>query len=440
MQRINIRTISIIICFSGLIFSTYARDNTNNELGLSAAIQKTLENNYGIIISNSDADIAAINNHWGNAGGYPSVGFDLSSVNNYEISNRENALTNRLSGSIGLQWVLFDGFRVRSTKEQLSRLEDLALGNSAVVVESAIEDVIMAYYAVLLEQQRLKVLETAMKLSRDRYDYELARKELGGSVTYNVLQAQNVYLSDKAEFISQEAALRQAIRNLNFIMGEEPGMQWTLTESFAAPEKEYQTAVLLDKMESSNSVLKNQYINLMLQKSKLKISQSERYPTLSMSAGVDDTYIRVNPEKSDPSASGSFNTYGNLTLSYNLFTGGNRKRAIEVAQINREIAEIEIQQMTHNLTNQLFSVYDQYEVNKLLLEVARESLEAAELNMQIAEDKYRSGVINSFNYRDIQLIYINAALTKLRAIYNLIGTNTSLTRLTGGFITESAVE
>jgi len=70
--------------------------------------------------------------------------------------------------------------------------------------------------------------------------------------------------------------------------------------------------------------------------------------------------------------------------------------------------------------------------------VADESLEAAELNMTIADEKFRSGVITSFEYRDIQLIYLNSALRRLQAIYNLIGSRTSLTRLTGGFLMDNA--
>jgi len=50
------------------------------------------------------------------------------------------------------------------------------------------------------------------------------------------------------------------------------------------------------------------------------------------------------------------------------------------------------------------------------------------------EEKYRSGVINSFNFRDVQLIYLSAALRRLQSIYNLIDSKTQLTRITGGFL------
>ena len=94
--------------------------------------------------------------------------------------------------------------------------------------------------------------------------------------------------------------------------------------------------------------------------------------------------------------------------------------------------------MEHALTNELFNLVDYYGVRVELLNVANENMEAAGLNLEISEDKYRSGVINSFNYRDIQLIYLNAALRRLQAIYNLVVSKTQLTRITGGFLGSAA--
>lgn len=68
--------------------------------------------------------------------------------------------------------------------------------------------------------------------------------------------------------------------------------------------------------------------------------------------------------------------------------------------------------------------------------VSEQSLEAAEMNLQIADEKFKSGAINSFNYRDIQINYLNTALNRLQAMYNLIYSNTTLARLTGGFLQE----
>ena len=417
-----------LLSVTGLAVNLPAQES----ISLSQALEQAMGNNYGIIISRAGTEIASINNDWGNAGRYPTIGFDASDNNSYVLGT--NAYTNRLSASIGLNWILFDGFRVKFTKEQLEGLETLSQGQLAVMVENTIEDVILGYYNVLLQLEQLAVLEHVMDLSSDRYDYEKTKQQLGGSVTYNVLQAQNVYLNDKANFMNQEVVARNAVRNLNFIMGIEPEQTWSFSETFEADTTEYVLSDLLSRMKSSNQVLQNQYTNLLLKEKETDIRRSAYYPSLSLGAGMDATesWTQIN---SDPfSNNGSYTPYGNLRLSYDIYAAGVRKRSMEIARINEDIARVEIEEMEHALTNELFNLFDFYGVRLELLKVADENLAAAELNMSISEDKYKSGVINSFNYRDIQLIYLNASIRRLQAVYNLISSRTQLTRITGGFL------
>ncbi|MEE4215162.1 MAG: TolC family protein [Bacteroidales bacterium] len=422
------RKIITILSFLLLAPGLFAQDR---ELGLSDAISLALENNFGLRISRAEADIAGINNNWANAGRMPSIGFTLSGNNNYNIS--DDLLSSNINAGLGLRWTIFDGFRVNLTKDRLTQLERLSEGRTAVLIENTIEDVILGYYNVLLQQELLKVLSTVMSLSEDRYEYERTRQEIGNSVTYNVLQAKNNYLSDKAAFMNQEVNYRNAIRNLDFIMGEDSQETWIFTEEFMADTVDYVLSDLLDRMMADNSVLRNQYINIMLSKNSTGLARSSYYPSLSLSAGLD------NRNTLSPSAGSgsSFSTYGNITLSYDIYQGGLRDRALEVARINESIAGIEEEELKKSLSNQLLSLFDRYEVQKELLYIAGENLEAAEMNVQISGDKFRSGAINSFNYRDIQLIYLNAAYQQIQDVYNLIATGAALTRLTGGFINYS---
>lgn len=426
------RRIKIYSLLAAIFVTTIYAFGQPEDLSLTDALAKTLEYNYGIRISKSDVEIASINNNWGVAGRYPTIGFGASSNNAYNFT--DTSWTNRLYAGVGLDWTIFDGFRVNFTKDKLETLEELSQGSLGVVVENTIEDVIMAYYDVLLQQENLSVLHTVMTLSEDRYTYEQVRYDLGGTVTFQVLQAQNVYLNDKALFMTQEVVVRNAIRNLNFLLGLDPTLMWNFPDPFEPDTTDYNLGDLTGKMMSNNQTLRNQYTNLQLQKKEIDLRKSALYPSLYVSAGLDENVGNARFIGNTD----ALTTYGNLRLSWDMYTGGTRKRAVEVARINEGIAQIEIEQMEHALMNELLNLYDFYSIRIALLEVADESLEAAELNMSIADEKFRSGVITSFEYRDIQLIYLNSALRRLQAIYNLIGSRTSLTRLTGGFLMDNA--
>ena len=415
-----------------LLFIATVAKGQETALTLSSALEQALENNYGLIISRADMQVAEINNNWGTAGRYPTIGFDASDNNNYELNS--SVYTNRLTAGVGLNWVLFDGFRVNITKSSLENMEDLSSGLLAVQVESTIEDIILGYYNVLLQKEQLKVLQTVMELSDDRYQYELKKKSLGGSVTYNVLQAQNVYLTDKTNYLNQEMMVRNTIRNFNYMMGIESSKTWEFTETFEADTSDFILADLISKMKADNQSLKNQYTGLLLKENETSLQKSAYYPSVSLGAGMDYGHTWAYSGGTQSLNSETMSPYGNVRLSFDIYSAGVRKRGVEIARINEEVAKVEIDQMEHALTNELFNLFYFHEVRLELLNVASENLEAAELNLSISEDKYRSGVIISFNYRDIQLIYLSVSYQRLQAVYNLIGSKAGLTRITGGFL------
>ena len=57
--------------------------------------------------------------------------------------------------------------------------------------------------------------------------------------------------------------------------------------------------------------------------------------------------------------------------------------------IQEQAEQIQTTEMKHSLSNQLVQLYDLYKVRQDLLNVAEENIEAARLNMQISEDKFR---------------------------------------------------
>ncbi len=414
-------------------------------LTLNDAIAIALENNYNIRVTKSDQRVAEIQNAWGSVGLFPTI--DLSVGNNRSWTDTNAGFgdneSERLQGGVDLKWLLFDGFSVHIRKSQLNLFEDLSAGNTAAVVEQTIQDVILAYYTVLLDREKRQVAETLMQLSEDRFNYQSERQQLGSQTTYDVLQAQNSFLEDKGRFMLQDVAYKNAIRNLNFLMAKDPGTMWSFTAEFSVDPKQYDVSTLQDKMLSSNRTLKNQYISQKLLEKNVSLSRADWSPTLALGAGYDNwdnesTYDKViNLVTGSKSSSVFSKGYSvGLNLSWSLFNGGNRHRAVQIAKIDRETGETQIENIKHTLSNQLYNFYEIHLVRQELLNVADEALQTAQLNLDISEEKFKSGAINSFNFRDVQLLYLNSAVNRLDAIYAYIDVDTALMRLTGGIISQ----
>ncbi len=166
------------------------------------------------------------------------------------------------------------------------------------------------------------------------------------------------------------------------------------------------------------------------------MAKADYYPSISINAGGQVVDVNRNFSSGQETSSTSSNIYGNLSLSYSIFNGGVRKRALQIAKIEEEMANIELDEMELSLTNRLQQLLDFYKARKSMLQLADERLEVARLNLDISSQKLKAGTINSFNYRDVQLIYQNAAIAYFNAVYNLIDVQTSILRMTGQIVDE----
>jgi outer membrane protein TolC len=199
---------------------------------------------------------------------------------------------------------------------------------------------------------------------------------------------------------------------------------------------EYRLEDLLEKLLGSNKTLKNQYINQAILKKDIALQRSAIFPTISLNSGITRLGTRVKFENLPAVNSLSYDYYVNFSVSLNLFNGGNTRRAIANAKIKEKIGRLQTEEIELSLGNFLRTTFELYNVKKQLLTVAEERINSAQLNMDISGEKFKAGAINSFNYRDVQLIYLNAALGRLEAIYDLVDTHSELMRLTGGVISE----
>ncbi len=411
------------------------------DLSLSEALQLGLKQNYQIQIVQLNEEIARNNNKWGIAGALPSISFDVNSTN--QISNGPNMWTRKIETSqtiyltpaLSLNYVIFDGYRMQTTKRNLEDLERLSEGNSAVIIENAIQSMVLAYYQVLLEDEKLKVLKQVYRLSYDWYKYQKEKKELGSIGTYELLQAKTAYLSDSATMLMQEMNFKNASMNLNLLLAEPPGSEYQLSDTMPVYMDLYNPDDLLRAMTANNNTLKNQYINQQLLKNARNLQTSNMYPLISVRSGSNANFGRLIFQDFDINAR-STDFYANFTLSFNLFNGGRTRTEIQNAKIQEQIGRLQTNEMADQLTIRLINSTDLYTVRQKLFLVAKEAFQSNALNLQLSEEKFKAGAITSFDFRNVQVQYLDAAFNRLQAQYQLIEAHLEIARLTGGIISE----
>jgi len=417
-------------------FTSLAQD----QLSIEDAIKVGLAKNFDIIISNKSTEINNNNNTWGQAGRYPSINLNLEQGN--ALSDQSNNPTafikqiirsHSLQGSLSVNWTLFNGFKVQANKAKLEQLALQSEGNETLVIENTIQGIILGYYNAKLQREKIALLKNVLKLSKDKYEYQKIKKELGTALTFDLLQFESAYLVDSSSLIMQKLAYQNAIRNLNLLMATDVEKEWILTTSLKTEMPIFESTELIEKMNSNNQNLKNQFINLELSKQDLKIAKANLYPVVSFNTGAQ--YTNSNYYLGSNNQSGTtINYFGNFTLAFRLFDGGKIKRAIKNVEIQEDIQNLNIEKTKLQLNQQLLIQLANYNARSNLFSISKKSFEVSKKNLDIAHLKENSGLINSFNLRDIELAYLRAGVSLFDSMYLIIESKTNLTKLTGGIV------
>lgn len=436
------RYFSIIILFTCASWPNVAAQ----PLSLADALQSALQNNYEIKISRLQQDIAQRNNSMGAAGFYPSLSLTGTQGNNYTDPDNPATFLNfpyrniTFDAAIEMNWVLFNGFRVWLTRSKLSLLEEQSAGNTAVVIENTIQAVLLAYYRAQVEREKLQVQREVCKLSKARYDLALLKKELGAAGTFEELQFKTAYFADSSDLLLQELVLQSALTELKLLMAAPDTADFSLSDTLDrhAPELDYQS--LREAMRAGNNTLKNQYVNYEIFKKDVALQKALLYPTAAASLGARQSFNNfkniegISTERFPSSTGSTRNYYANFSLTFNLFNGGNILRAIRNTKVQAEIASINISDAAHVLDNRLRLHYDRYAAQRTLVLVSETNVQAARINLHLAEDRLKNGTITSLDYRALQTQYLSASIRLLEAVYSLKETETELLRLSGGII------
>jgi outer membrane protein TolC len=439
--------------------------NAQESLSLSDAIQIGLERNYGIRIEQRNVQVAENNDSWGEAGRLPTVNLNVQSQNSirnqqsdnqffggqlfpgFELNNQQNF---GVTPGATVTWNIFQGNRAIISKRRLEQLHAESEQNAEVVVSNTIQSIILGYYIAVLEQQRLNEFQKQLNLSSDKFEYIQAKYDLGGAVTSDKLLEENNYLTDSASVLNQRLALNNAFRNLNLLLARDDiNSKYVLTDSLMIEEFTYAYDDLTQAAFNQNVDLKSIYLSQTILKTNTDLQEASRYPTLSLNGGynwnrnvndlTDARYDGPNTNYQNPpepliSKTGTY--FANFTLSFTLFDGDRINRAIRNAMMQEDIGNIRIDQLKKSVERDLATAYDQYVIRKQLLAINQRRREAAQINLENSEEKFKNGSINSFDFRDVQNNYLSAAILELQAIYNLIDSKVTLMRLTGGLIRE----
>ncbi len=419
------------------------------DLSLSQAIETALGNANNLKIAKLNTSSAEMQNHWGEAGRYPTISANLNNSNTYNniqnptsFLNGAQLLGTGATASVDLQWTLYDGGRVHTTKDRLAVLAEQTGMNEQVVVDNVAQQVAQAYFNALVQQKRLEILADVLELSKDKIRYIEAKREFGQAVEFDLLQIQDAYLNDSIQWLLQQVNYENALQNLSLAMGMDVGTEtsFNLTDSLNYLLPNYKFEALKEDLINSNAQLKVEQANIRLAELDIKIQEANLYPRISMGANLSEqlTLNQINGRQpqipNDWQGGTTFSAGVNFTISYTIYNGGRIKRGIELASLRRQVANTNLSELERSLTQQLKIALNRYESQQEVLALSQALLKNAERNLKIAEERFKANTLNYFDFRTIQINYIRALTTVQDAFLNAKTTEFDLLLLTGNLM------
>lgn len=398
-----------------LLFFCFVKGNAQQVLSLEEAVKIALENNYEIKIAKNDLKISQTNVAVGNAGMLPTATASITQNNNLQnlsqtrsdgtTTSLDNAKSNSLNYGVGLDWTIFDGFKMFAKKEQLQELKKLGETQLKLTIITKISDVQAAYYNLVQQQQQLAALDSTIVISNQRVNLAKNRYTIGKASKLEVLNAQVDINTDKVTLLRQQELYKNSKIILNDLLARDTHIDFKVVSDFTVDSK-LEFAELKSLAEKQNPQVQALIISKKVAELELKQVKSGRYPTVALNTGYNFAENESSLGFTTESSARGLN-YG-FSASLNLFDGFAQKRNEKIAGIQIENAAIQIDQQNQILNSQLATSYQTYLTNLQLINLEETNEAIAKQNLDITLDKFHIGTITTLEFRTAQLNYVNA--------------------------------
>jgi outer membrane protein TolC len=414
-------------------------------LTVDDAIAAALKANYDILLLKNDSTSYALDNSYKNAAFLPRFNATtgvLFNDNNQKqkladgsTKNQKNVRSNNINASIGLNWTVFDGFKMFATRDKFAeflRLGELNIKNQVV---NTIAAIVTNYYNIVRQKQQLKAIEEQMSINEDRVKLAEKKFSVGLGAKPELLQAKLDLNAQKAARLNQLNLIAQLKEDLNGLMSATHNPNYEVADSIPINNNLVITDIL-SKAEANNPALLVAKQNITIANLTLKERKAERYPTVSFNSAYN--FSKTNNKTVINSFTPLYNrnlgfNYG-ITASIPILNGYNTKRQIQQAKLNIDYDKLVYENIKAKNDIAVNKAFKTYELQKTTLAMEEENILLAKENVFIAVERLRLGISTYLELRETQKSLEDAYNRLIAARYNTKVAEIELMRLKGDIV------
>ena len=431
------------VFFLLIIFNQHL--SAQNKLTVEQAIAATIENNYDIQLLRNDSTSYALDKYYARAAFLPRVNAATGLV--FNNNNQKQKLadgtkrqssgikSNNISGSVQLNWTVFDGFKMFATRDKLSQFVLLGELNIKNQIVNSVATVINNYFNIVRQKQQLKAIEEQMSINEERVKLAEKKFSVGVGAKPDILQGKVDLNAQKAARLKQQTLIDQLKEQLNQLMNVELNTRYEVADSIVFRD-EIILGDMMGTVEGTNPQLQLIKKNIDISKLTLKERKAERYPVVSFNSAYN--YSRttnqtvINTFTPLLNRNNGFN-YG-IGVTIPILNGFNVKRQIQQAQLDIDYLNINYKNQKSKIDLGITNAFKDYELQKKTLALEEENILLAKENVFIALERLRLGISTYLELRETQKSLELAYDRLIAARYNTKLAETELLRLKGDLV------
>ena len=428
-----------------LIFFFTTTATAQNKLTVEQAITATIENNYDIQLLRNDSVSYALDKSYARAAFLPRVNATTGLVfNNNNQKQKFNDGTKRerngvrssnLTGSVQLNWTIFDGFKMFATRDKLAQFVQLGELNIKNQLVNSVATVINTYYNIVRQKQLLKAIEEQMSINEERVKVAEKKLSVGLGAKPELLQGKVDLNAQKAARLKQQTLIEQLKEQLNQLMNVEMATRYEVADTILFSNNII-LGDIMSTVETTNTQLLLTKKNIDIGKLTLKERKAERYPVVNLNSAYNysktDNKSVVNPFTPLYNRNNGFN-YG-IGITIPILNGFNTKRQIQQAQLDIDYLNITYKNQRSKIDLGITNAFKDYDLQKKMLALEEENILLAKENVYIALERLRLGISTYLELRETQKSLELAYDRLIAARYNTKLAETELLRLKGDLV------
>ncbi|HFK5545238.1 TPA: TolC family protein [Elizabethkingia anophelis] len=290
------------------------------------------------------------------------------------------------------------------------------------------------YLGILMMRRQLTLLEQSyernVRALKDSRALLAQGKGLKADTLRSYIAVENIrssvsYLKNNIEVSGME---------LKRLIGLEDTRELELTDQLESEIKTDRTDFLnvseaLEIAEINRNDLSVQELIIAMQQQKLYTIKAELLPKIAL---IGQYQIQAQADNL------KFNNYAwprtsflGLQISVPIFNGGQSKSRINQARILTQQEQVRLNDLKDEIKTTLASIISKWKEATSQLEIQVTTVQSAELNHQMTEDRFKNGLGSRLELTDAELALTQAKINYLQAVYNLRILHTELQHALG---------